>query len=290
MMTLCPAGHETTATDYCDTCGAPLAPGAQPSPPAAVDVAPGTPEPSAATPDGKRECPSCHASNPGDALFCEACGYDFTTGVMPRSSVLTIGTPQWSDASRTGDAVEAREEEAVATVDADEHPFASGEANTTDSPEQADVGAPAQQPADDPETEASELTGWVAEVWIDPDWYAVQESTEQLPSPGLPHIVPLTGTSVLIGRPSRSRGIVPDIDCEPDSGCSRRQAQLTTDGRRWWVEDLGSSNGTYVGTAGGPLPDKPLDGRHELAPDDRVYVGAWTRIVVRPATGDEEGL
>ena len=25
---------------------------------------------------------------------------------------------------------------------------------------------------------------WVAEIWIDPDWYADQESTDPLPSPG----------------------------------------------------------------------------------------------------------
>ena len=24
--------------------------------------------------------PNCHAANPGSALFCAACGYDFTTG------------------------------------------------------------------------------------------------------------------------------------------------------------------------------------------------------------------
>ena len=43
-----------------------------------------------------------------------------------------------------------------------------------------------------------------------------------------------------------------------DPGVSRRQAQLTTDGQRWWVEDLQSSNGTYVGPASGPLPTDPV--------------------------------
>ena len=27
--------------------------------------------------------------------------------------------------------------------------------------------------------------------------------------------------------------------------------------------------------------------KHELAADDRIYVGAWTRIVIRRATDDE---
>ena len=64
---------------------------------------------------------------------------------------------------------------------------------------------------------------------------------------------------------------------------------LTTDGQRWWVEDLQSSNGTYVGPASGPLPTDPVPAgqRRELSEDDRIYVGAWTRLVVRRATPEE---
>ena len=63
------------------------------------------------------------------------------------------------------------------------------------------------------------------------------------------------------------------------------RAELTTDGQRWWIEDLQSSNGTYIGGAGEPLPTTAVapGQRVELADDDRVYVGAWTRIVVRQA-------
>lgn len=130
---------------------------------------------------------------------------------------------------------------------------------------------------------------WVAEIWIDPEWYEAQESTDPMPSPGLPEVIPLQATSVLIGRTSRSRNIDPDIAVEEDTGISRRQAQLTTDGTRWWIEDLDSSNGTFVGPASGPLPETPISVGHktELEPDDRVYLGAWTRLVVRPATDQE---
>ena len=131
---------------------------------------------------------------------------------------------------------------------------------------------------------------WVAEVWVDPQWYAVQEAEEPMPSPGLPAVVGLTARSLLIGRVSPSRNIHPDIDCTADTGVSRRHAQLTTDGQRWFVEDLGSSNGTFVGPASGPLPEDPIPvgPRTELDGDDRIYVGAWTRIVVRNATDDEK--
>ena len=132
---------------------------------------------------------------------------------------------------------------------------------------------------------------WVAEVWVDPDWYEAQESDDPCPSPGLPAVVELAAKSVLVGRPSTSRNIHPEIDCTGDPGVSRRQAQLTTDGQRWWVEDLQSSNGTYVGPASGPLPTDPVPPgqRRELSEDDRIYVGAWTRLVVRARHARGEG-
>ena len=131
---------------------------------------------------------------------------------------------------------------------------------------------------------------WVAELWVDPDWFATQESEEACPSSGMPQIIALRERSLLIGRVSASRNIHPQIDCGADHGVSRRHAQLTSDGQRWWVEDLQSSNGTFVGVAGAPLPKLPIPAgqRTEFAPGDRVYVGAWTRIVVRKATPDEQ--
>jgi FHA domain/zinc-ribbon domain len=228
-VTTCPAGHETTATDYCDVCGIALDAAAAPDP------SPGAPTPPADT----GTCPNCSATNPANALFCEACGYDFTTGTMPRPAAPS--TPS----------------------------------------------APPAAPDANPSPPLAEK--WVAEIWIDPDWYADQESTDPLPSPGLPTVVPLRNTSVLIGRVSRSRNITPDIDLSSDSGISRRHAQLTTDGARWWVEDLGSSNGTYVGSSVGALPTTPVPPgqKREISADDRIYLGAWTRIVVRRATEGE---
>jgi hypothetical protein len=178
------------------------------------------------------------------ALFCENCGYDFTTGQLPRTD---------PPPPLPGTVPPAR------TIPGTVSPGRSG------------------------------AVEWVAEVWVDPDWYAVQEVTEPCPSPGMPAVVPLRGTSQLIGRRSTSRNIHPQIECGADTGVSRRHAQLTTDGQRWWVEDLQSSNGTFVGTTGDALPDVavPAGQRIELPDDARLYVGAWTRIVVRPATAEE---
>jgi hypothetical protein len=131
----------------------------------------------------------------------------------------------------------------------------------------------------------------VAEVWVDPDWHATRDGGAPCPSAGPPALVTLTARSVLVGRPSASRGIRPDVDCADDPGVSRRQAQLSTDGSRWWVEDLRSANGTYVGPAGGPLPTDPVPPgeRRELGDGDQVYVGSWTRLALRPDDTADRG-
>ena len=284
----CPNGHASAADDYCDTCGAPIAAASALDAPAAAGVgtgapaAPGADAPSAA---GAVTCPACATDNPAGSLFCEACGYDFTTGTMPRPPDGE-GAPSALD---LGPAAPVQPPDASA---------AGGSAAGGSAPEAAkapEASQASQAPAVPPEPAAPPVAPpvpveWVSEVWVDPDWYAAQESEETCPSPGLPAVVPLSRRSVLVGRPSASRSIHPDIDCSGDIGVSRRQAQLTTDGQRWWVEDLQSANGTYVGAASGPLPTSPLPPgqRHELAEDDRIYLGAWTRLVVRRATPEEQ--
>jgi len=255
MSAVCPNGHTSGAEDFCDTCGAKIdlenqpEAAAAPEPEAAVGAgssAAGESGSAAVAAPEQQVCPNCAAPNTPDALFCEACGYDFTTGALPRGA-----SPRAGEASSDGAAAAGGTPGSIAPA------------------------IPLE---------------WVAEVWVDPQWYAVQEAEEPMPSPGLPAVVGLTARSLLIGRVSPSRNIHPDIDCTSDTGVSRRHAQLTTDGQRWFVEDLGSSNGTFVGAASGPLPEDPIavGPRTELDDDDRIYVGAWTRIVVRAATDDEK--
>jgi hypothetical protein len=261
----CPSGHDSTSDDYCDVCGLPIsdtgptptpageAPaGDAPAAPPEPDDVPTPAAPSSAT------CPNCSAVNPENALFCEACGYDFTTGQAPRPpSPLDLDAPAATPAAPP----------------AGENP--------------ADLEPPTSEAQ--PSIAPPLAEAWVAEVWIDPDWYADQDSSDPLPSAGVPTVVPLKSTSTLVGRTSRSRNIHPDIDLTTDNGISRRHCQFTTDGKRWWVEDLGSSNGTYVGGPIGPLPADPLTPgeKREIAPDERIYLGAWSRIVIRKAAPGE---
>lgn len=259
MSSRCPDGHTSESSDYCDVCGQPIE-SAAPVPsrvqagqvPAAPSSAPGP----AASPGlldlgtADKSCPSCGTLVPISDLFCEVCGYDFTTGVMPEAA----GNPGPDDGFLV--------------------PTMPHQTTTT--------------PPGDP-VQPSNSPIWVAEVWIDPDWYATQESDDPCPSAGMPVVVLLEDQSILVGRRSTSRNIHPQVDCGADHGVSRRHAQLTTDGRRWFAEDLRSSNGTYISPAGAPLPSDPIPPgqRTEFREGDRVYVGAWTRIVVRRATSDD---
>lgn len=343
-MTQCPSGHASSTTDYCDVCGMPMT--AAPAPSAVSSAASvealqaSAPAPSSAgVPAGgaTQTCENCKAVNAEANLFCEVCGFDFTTGVMPRveggepSFLTPLSLPDPEPVIEAPDGPLSEPDapdaplgaESVAPSDADEEPASSVpsslDLDSLDAPlsepsgtepfgTEPSVAEPTVEPTPAPAEEAREaepvpdpvrtapkpvnrppsreVAGeWVVEVWVDPDWFAVQSTGETCPSPAPPEIVRITGSDALIGR--RSRTAVPDIDCGIDSAVSRRQALLSSDGRRWWIEDLDSSNGTWVGPAIGPLPTSPITGRTEVDGDDRIYVGAWTRLVVRPAVDSE---
>lgn len=85
----CPNGHDSADSDWCDTCGAKI--GGTPSAVSAQGVAPTTTAPSmhVAPTAAPVTCPHCTELNPADALFCEVCGYDFTTGQAPAAPAAT---------------------------------------------------------------------------------------------------------------------------------------------------------------------------------------------------------
>jgi FHA domain len=87
-MARCPAGHESQASDYCDTCG--LVIGGEAAGPAPVSAASGAPAttlaPTAVAAPGGAGCPVCQAERNG--RFCEECGYDFDLAeAMPQVTV-----------------------------------------------------------------------------------------------------------------------------------------------------------------------------------------------------------
>ena len=123
---------------------------------------------------------------------------------------------------------------------------------------------------------------WRAVVTADRAYYDRNE-TDDIPFPD--HCPERTFTlieqDVLVGRRSESRGIRPQVDLSgapEDTGIShshlllRRQADGT-----YAVIDPGSTNGASLNDDPDPLPHNVL---RPLKDGDRLYLGAWTKIVL----------
>ena len=85
--------------------------------------------------------------------------------------------------------------------------------------------------------------------------------------------------TLVLGR--RRRGAPdPDVDLSGDDGVSARHAVLVTDGDGGWaVVDLGSRNGTAVGTYDTVVAHRPVP----VPPGTVVRLGLWTSVLIEPA-------
>ncbi|HEV7889168.1 MAG TPA: FHA domain-containing protein [Pyrinomonadaceae bacterium] len=75
-----------------------------------------------------------------------------------------------------------------------------------------------------------------------------------------------------IGRWDADGGIFPDVDLDsddPEAKVSRRHARITRRGGQYYIEDLGSTNGTFVNRGRRLLPGD----RQSLRDGDEVIVG-----------------
>ncbi len=78
MTVTCPSGHESQSTDYCDQCGAPIAPiGGRGADPGATQILPVVEELDTSPAARREPCPACGAPRSGDDRYCEGCGHDF---------------------------------------------------------------------------------------------------------------------------------------------------------------------------------------------------------------------
>jgi hypothetical protein len=82
----------------------------------------------------------------------------------------------------------------------------------------------------------------------------------------------ITGIETSIGRWDADSGIFPDIDLDeddPEAKISRRHARIIKHNGQFLLEDLGSTNGTFINRGRRLLPGK----RHVLQHGDEVIVG-----------------
>jgi hypothetical protein len=113
MTAVCPSGHVSATTDYCDQCGTRIGAVAAPPPteaPAVVDEVDTSPA------ARQQPCPSCGAARSGNDRYCEGCGYDFS------APAAEVGVPAPAAADGSGaDAPVSAAWDALAS--ADEHQF-----------------------------------------------------------------------------------------------------------------------------------------------------------------------
>lgn len=244
-MPTCPDGHDSSADDYCSTCGLAIA-GAASSP----TIAAPTSTPSPATGGARLACPNCAETHGRDDVFCENCGYDFVTGSLPLVEPAITLTPSATSSP-------------------------ASTSTTSAAPAEPSAGAA---------TVLAEIT-----LTVDADHHERMDTDRVLALPDpmpAPRAIPVVSPSVLVGRPSPSRGIHPDIDLSDDPAASSRHARFDrADDGTWTITDLGSTNGTYLGDDDTELG---ADVTTPLPPGTAVYVGAWTKLVLVPLSDDPD--
>ncbi|RME87555.1 MAG: FHA domain-containing protein, partial [Anaerolineae bacterium] len=93
------------------------------------------------------------------------------------------------------------------------------------------------------------------------------------PTPGT--VYPLEGGQILIGRDAKNTITIADAEV------SRRHARLTFQGGKYVLEDLGSTNGTFVN-------GQRLTGPHVLRAGDVVSLGEHITLVFEAMTYDPD--
>ncbi|MDL4818881.1 FHA domain-containing protein [Actinomadura opuntiae] len=259
-MAICPSGHTSQATDYCDECGA-LIGGSAPAP-----ASPPVPGPTGG--GGERPCPDC--GEPGTDRFCEICGYDFVAGggrpTPPSSPVPLPPVP-------------------APPVPAPPVPAPPVPAPPVPAPP---VPAPPVPAPPVPAPPVPGATGWTAVVVADREYYNAVIAEEGPDSASLafpPYAperrIPLSGRQVRIGRRSSAQASPPEIDLhEPpeDPGVSHVHAVLLAKPNgTWTLVDPGSTNRTCLN---GSIEPIPLNVEVPVSAGDRIHVGAWTTITL----------
>lgn len=205
-------------------------------------------------------CPSCGASVQTDATFCGQCG----SSLKPTSAPEVANAPDLV----SPDPLVAPETLVV-------NPQASPQMPSTIDPQIApDLEIPATAISTPPQAEAQASVNPSTPPSTTPSGSA--KTQLQLQTSRLLHVQTNTlielpqNLSVLhIGKPNDQ--IPPDIDVSgfPNSEIvSRIHADIRLEGDTYYLEDVGSANGTYINHT--PLP---RGNRHRLRPGDRISLG-----------------
>ncbi|KXJ99198.1 MAG: serine/threonine protein kinase [Acidobacteria bacterium OLB17] len=194
-------------------------------------------------------CHKCGTGNPETAKFCDECGTRIDAAPAPPAvqAVPEAGTPAYVPPATDPTVpppAPAELPQSAHVTEADPTP------PVMPAPFQAETTAP---------TETAPVTTISAKLVIE------RGDGQQIE-------FPLSGTEATIGRWDADNGVFPDVDLDQydaEAKVSRRHARIKIANGRYTIEDLGSTNGTYVNRGRRLLPGNP----HLIEDNDEVIVG-----------------
>ncbi len=295
---ICPAcgAGNVPGEAFCDFCGSPLeapAPDAESVPelePVSTEAelevepapeAPPAEEEPAAPPDEGLTCPACGAEVQPDEAFCAACGASLAQAPIPPEPVPEL-EPELE--AELFDVEAVAEVEPVGEIEQIEaEPTVTEVVPVEEAPEAAPPAVPAVPtcPSCGSEVDQGDVFCSNCGAVLKPAEPSppVPEAAPMPPPPSVgPRLVvvdsgaeiPLPALDeVLIGREDPVSGIFPDVDLTPHDGeaggVSRRHARLIVEGGNYFIEDLDSTNYSFVN-------------KQKLAPKTRHPVGDGDEI------------
>ena len=242
-------------------------------------------------------CPSCGASVQSDASFCGQCGFDLravsltppvsapspdapselpetaaeTAGLMPASEQAAVEIPDLTPPEPliTPEPIEL----SSSTLDSGEEDTSAGlTAGSADA-----VPPPINEPQLTVPVTPPPVVGSVSPPAVVPD----NATQLQVNSAKLLHVqtdstleLPADLPIIHMGKPNDRIPPVIDVSGFPNSEIvSRVHASIRVEGDVYYIEDAGSSNGTYINNM--PLPS---GNRHRLRPGDRIALGKGDKV------------
>ncbi|MGH2412480.1 MAG: FHA domain-containing protein [Microcystaceae cyanobacterium] len=204
-------------------------------------------------------CPNCGASVQTDATFCGQCGFNLQPQINPPEEApeTLVNPPELSER----EIFEREQPEAIPS-------------NLPDSPLTASVASEPSLPPSQPTSSPSPPPQATPAASFVPTQLQIQTASLLNTQTQTRIEFPQSLSVIHIGKPNDQ--IPPDIDVSgfPDAEIvSRIHADIRVEGDSFYLEDVGSSNGTYVNHTA-----LPPGNRHRLRSGDRIALGKGDKM------------
>jgi hypothetical protein len=213
------------------------------------------------------KCPVCGVDNLDGSAYCDDCGSKLpTAGAAPAVAVTPPPTPVVAAPPPPPPTPVSAPGGIVCASCNFENPV--GEAFCSDCGASLTGGGAAASPVIPPPSPQVVPPGGAAPI-----------ATAKIIEKKTQREFPLTADVIIAGRQSPADNIFPDIDLtdvDPDSYVSRKHLQVIRQGNQYLIEDLGSSNGTFINE--GPRLNPGI--QQSLNNGDRIQLGQTEFVFV----------